>query len=58
MERRPATPDEARALVYDELFAVFTALHDHFGRRERQIMHGLRSIRRRAHASSGAEVVA
>ncbi|KAA1380399.1 ribulokinase [Aeromicrobium fastidiosum] len=49
-------PDEARALVYDELFAVFTALHDHFGRRERQIMHGLRAIRRSALASSG-EVV-
>jgi L-ribulokinase len=56
VRRAVYVPDEARALVYDELFAVFTALHDHFGRRERQIMHGLRAIRRSARASSG-EVV-
>ena len=56
VHRAVYVPDDARALVYDELFAVFTALHDHFGRRERQIMHGLRALRRSALASSGAGV--
>ena len=40
-------PDEGRADVYDELFAVYLALHDHFAA-HRELMHGLRSIRRTA----------
>jgi L-ribulokinase len=42
------TPDPAAAKVYDELFAEYTALHDHFGRGGSTVMHTLRSIRRSA----------
>jgi L-ribulokinase len=40
-------PDEARALAYDELYAVYLSLHDHFGRAT-TTMRDLRAIRRRA----------
>ena len=40
-------PDEGRADVYDELFAHYTALHDHFGRGGDDVMHRIRHLRRR-----------
>ncbi|TIC82646.1 ribulokinase [Nocardioides sp. GY 10127] len=42
-------PDEASAAAYDELFAVYRDLHDHFGRERRDLMRGLRGVRHRAH---------
>jgi L-ribulokinase len=41
-------PDPAAALVYDELYAAYRQLHDHFGRQEVSVMHGLRALRDRA----------
>jgi L-ribulokinase len=51
---RPAvyTPDAAAAAVYDELFAEYLALHDHFGRGRSRVMRTLRSIQRREHAAA------
>jgi len=40
-------PDEARAAAYDELFAEYLALHEHFGRAT-TTMRRLKSVRRRA----------
>jgi L-ribulokinase len=40
-------PDEARADVYDELYAEYVRLHDYFGRGENEVMHRLRDIRDR-----------
>ncbi|WP_322938718.1 ribulokinase [Nocardioides bizhenqiangii] len=40
-------PDEARAAAYDELFAEYLALHDHFGRAT-GTMRRLKAVRRRA----------
>ena len=36
------TPDEANADAYDELYAHYTRLHDHFGRGGDDVMHALR----------------
>lgn len=44
-------PDPEAADRYDELFAEYTLLHDHFGRGGNEVMHRLRAIRRRAVAS-------
>jgi L-ribulokinase len=41
-------PDVARTRVYDELFAEYLVLHDHFGRGAHDVMKRLRSIRARA----------
>lgn len=43
--------DEARAARYDDLYACYLGLHDHFGADRREIMHRLRSIRHTALAS-------
>lgn len=40
-------PDEPRATAYDELFAEYLALHDHFGRAT-TTMRRLKAVRRRA----------
>lgn len=40
-------PDETRAAAYDELFAEYLALHDHFGRAT-TTMRRLKDVRRRA----------
>jgi L-ribulokinase len=40
-------PDAARADAYDELFAHYTALHEHFGRQP-ELMHALRRVGQRA----------
>jgi L-ribulokinase len=37
-------PDDRRADVYDELFAHYTRLHDHFGRGGDDVMHRLRHV--------------
>jgi L-ribulokinase len=41
-------PDLASADVYDELYAEYMLLHDHFGRGGNEVMHRLRAIRDRA----------
>ncbi len=41
-------PDEARANVYDELYAEYVRLHDYFGRGANEVMYRLRAIRDRA----------
>jgi L-ribulokinase len=41
-------PDAARAAVYDELYAEYRTLHDHFGRGANDAMKRLRAIRDRA----------
>ncbi|GLU46337.1 ribulokinase [Nocardiopsis ansamitocini] len=44
--RRDAfTPDPGRADAYDALYAVYTELHDHFGRGASDALHRLRRIR-------------
>ncbi len=47
-------PDEARAAAYDELFAEYLALHDHFGRAA-TTMRRLKAVRRRAVARRRGE---
>jgi len=42
------SPDRTRATAYDELHAVYTRVHDHFGREERDLMRRLQAIRERA----------
>ncbi|MEU5942200.1 ribulokinase [Micromonospora sp. NPDC047548] len=41
-------PDPARAAAYDELYAEYRALHDHFGRGGTDVLHRLRARRNRA----------
>ncbi|SCL33403.1 L-ribulokinase [Micromonospora rhizosphaerae] len=41
-------PDPARAASYDELYAEYRALHDHFGRGGTKVLHHLRTLRNRA----------
>jgi L-ribulokinase len=47
------TPDAARAHAYDELYALYGSLHDHFGRDQRSLMRTLQAIRERAARESG-----
>src|SRR4051794_11724407 len=50
--RRDAyVPDDARADAYDELFAHYTALHEHFGR-DPELMHALRRVGQPAPATA------
>ncbi len=50
-------PDPARAAAYDGLFALYTELHDHFGRGGSRSLHRLRALRNTAlaAAASGGE---
>jgi len=48
VERDVVVPDPVAAAVYDELFAEYTALHDHFGRGGSGVMRRLRAIKRSA----------
>ncbi|MEH0936381.1 ribulokinase [Micromonospora psammae] len=41
-------PDSARAAAYDDLYARYRALHDHFGRGGTDVLHHLRALRHRA----------
>jgi L-ribulokinase len=54
--RRPAVylPDPASADVYDQLFAEYLRLHEHFGRGPGLAMHRLRAIRGQALARQAA----
>jgi L-ribulokinase len=46
-QRRDAyVPDDRRADAYDELYAHYVSLHDHFGRGGDDVMHALRRIGR------------
>jgi L-ribulokinase len=51
-DRAVYRPDPERARAYDELYAEYVRLHDHFGRRGvgggNDVMHRLRAIRSRA----------
>ncbi|GAA3749657.1 ribulokinase [Salinactinospora qingdaonensis] len=49
VERDVFRPDHARADAYDDLYAVYTDLHDHFGRGGSDALHRLRRIRNRTH---------
>jgi L-ribulokinase len=53
--RAAYTPDPARAAVYDELYAEYVRLHDHFGRGGNEVMHRLRALRRRVLAPAPAD---
>ncbi len=48
-EQEAYTPDPEAVVAYDRLFALYTEVHDHFGRDHRDIMHSLRALRREAH---------
>jgi len=48
VERNAYLPDEARAKIYDALFAEYSQLHDYFGRGGNDVMHRLRDLRREA----------
>ena len=48
LDRDVYQPDQARADVYDELYAEYVRLHDYFGRGTNEVMHRLRAIRDRA----------
>ncbi|CAL9369749.1 Ribulokinase [Nocardiopsis dassonvillei] len=50
-------PDPVRAAAYDGLFALYTELHDHFGRGGSRSLHRLRALRNAAlaAAASGGE---
>ena len=47
-EQDAVLPAQGNADRYDELFAEYTLLHDHFGRGGNEVMHRLRALRRRA----------
>ncbi len=53
VEQAVYTPIPANADRYDELFAEYTALHDHFGRGGNDVMRRLKRIRREAVAGGG-----
>ena len=46
-------PDAARHNAYDELYALYGSLHDHFGRDQRSLMRTLQSIRERSAPAGG-----
>jgi L-ribulokinase len=46
-------PDAARHSAYDELYALYGSLHDHFGRDQRSLMRSLQAIRERGMRASG-----
>jgi L-ribulokinase len=54
VQRDAFRPDPARAAAYDELYAIYLALHDHFGREGgagREHMYRLRALRRASKVS-------
>jgi L-ribulokinase len=52
VERDAFRPDPARSAAYDELYAIYLALHDHFGGPAREQMYRLRELRRATKAGS------
>ncbi|MET9218107.1 ribulokinase [Streptomyces sp. NPDC003300] len=55
LRRNAYLPDPARAAAYDDLYAEYRALHDHFGRGGSDVMHRLRTLRGRAQADTPAQ---
>ncbi len=55
VDRAVYTPDPARAAAYDELYAEYLALHDHFGRGGSDVMHRLRALRPGAEDPDGPD---
>jgi L-ribulokinase len=53
VERDVYRPDPARAAAYDELYAIYLGLHDHFGGPVRDHMHRLRALRRAGKTRGG-----
>ena len=47
------TPDPTRAAAYDELYAEYVGLYDHFGRGANEVMHRLHAIRSRVRQGGG-----
>ncbi|MGV8846195.1 ribulokinase [Tessaracoccus sp.] len=47
------TPQPAAVESYNRLYALYVAVHDHFGRDHRDVMHTLRALRREAHQKAG-----
>jgi L-ribulokinase len=54
VEQAVYQPISSNADRYDELFAEYTAMHDHFGRGGNDVMRRLKRIRREVVAGSGA----
>lgn len=54
-EEAAVVPDPAAADAYDELYAEYRLLHDHFGRGGNDVMHRLRARRRRAAARTARQ---
>lgn len=52
INRHQYLPDQRSAAAYDELFAEYVRLHDHFGRGGNDVMKRLKRLQRRALASS------
>ncbi|KQV75088.1 ribulokinase [Aeromicrobium sp. Root344] len=48
VDRDRHVPDPARAQAYDEIYADYRALHDHFGRGGDDVMHRLKARKREA----------
>ncbi len=48
VRRAVVVPDDVDATVYDELYAEYLALHDHFGRGGNDVMKRLKALRRKA----------
>ncbi|MCU1490752.1 MAG: araB [Acidimicrobiaceae bacterium] len=45
-------PDRAAGAVYDQVYAIYSALHDELGRKDVSLLHGLKEIRRRSSVRS------
>ncbi len=54
VDRDVYRPDPARVAAYDELYAEYLLLHDHFGRGGNEVMRRLKAVRRRVHAGADA----
>lgn len=53
VRREAYRPDPAAVAGYDELYAEYQALHDHFGRGGTDVLHRLRAIRDAARTAGG-----
>jgi L-ribulokinase len=52
VQRAVYTPDPEQSALYDDLYAEYVRLHDHFGRGD-TLLHRLRALRRAAHLRAG-----
>jgi L-ribulokinase len=52
VQRAVYTPDPEQSELYDDLYAEYVRLHDHFGRGD-GLLHRLRALRRAAHLRAG-----